>query len=213
MQVTFGAFTLDRAARQLRRDGEVRHLEPKAFELLALLVEQRPAAVSKQEIRDRLWPDTFVSESSLTSLVAQVRQALGDEPRNPEYVRTVHGFGYAFCSESGETPDPPALPTPRAPRVIHDGHALPLGPGENVLGRDDAVAVFVDARGVSRNHARIVADGDQFTLEDLGSKNGTFLNDRRLDGPVELTDGDRFQLGRTTLVFRSSAWAGPTETE
>ena len=94
MRVLLGDFVLDRATRQLLRGSEERRLEPKAFGLLDLLVEQRPVAISKQEIRDRLWPDTFVSESSLTGLVAQVRHALGDDPRQPRLVRTVHGFGY-----------------------------------------------------------------------------------------------------------------------
>jgi DNA-binding winged helix-turn-helix (wHTH) protein len=70
MRLVFGDFTLDRTTRQLLRGGEPRHLEPKAFELLDLLVGRRPAAVTKAEIRDRLWPDTFVSESNLTGLVA-----------------------------------------------------------------------------------------------------------------------------------------------
>ena len=75
------------------------------------------------------------------------------------------------------------------------------------------MAVRVDARGVSRHHARIVADGDRFTLEDLGSKNGTFLHGRRLDGPAEIQDGDRFELGRTTLVFRGPGEADATATD
>jgi Tol biopolymer transport system component/DNA-binding winged helix-turn-helix (wHTH) protein len=104
MRVEFGEFTLDRGARQLLRRGKPLHLEPKAFDLLGLLLERRPEAVAKPEIRDRLWPDTFVSESNLTGLVAQVREALGDDPRTPRYIRTVHGFGYAFAREADEPP-------------------------------------------------------------------------------------------------------------
>ena len=77
MQVSFGDFVLDRATRQLLRRGTERHLEPKAFELLELLLDQRPQAVAKAEIHERLWPNTFVSESSVTGLVVQIRQALG----------------------------------------------------------------------------------------------------------------------------------------
>src|SRR5258706_9709759 len=96
MPVSFGDFILDQAPRQLLRGGKERHLEPKAFELLELLLVRRPAAVAKAEIHERLWPGTFVSESSLTGLVAQGRQALRDNPRRPRFLRTVHGFGYAF---------------------------------------------------------------------------------------------------------------------
>src|SRR5712691_13234992 len=100
MRLCFGEFTFDRATRQLLQAGAERHLEPKAFELLDLLLGRRPEAVSKSEIRDHLWPKTFVSESNLTDLVAQVRHALGDSPRRPRFVRTVHGFGYAFSGDA-----------------------------------------------------------------------------------------------------------------
>ena len=102
MPVIFGDFMLDRPARQLRRGAEVVHLEPKAFELLDLLIRRRPEAVSKGDIKDRLWPDTFVSESSLMGLVSRIRQALGDDPKRPRFLRTVHGFGYAFSGEVSE---------------------------------------------------------------------------------------------------------------
>ena len=91
MRVLFGDFALDRAARQLFRGTEELHLEPRAFELLCLLLDRRPQAVSKVEIRDRLWPDTFVSESNLTGLVAQIRKALADGRRGARFLRTVHG--------------------------------------------------------------------------------------------------------------------------
>jgi DNA-binding winged helix-turn-helix (wHTH) protein len=77
MRIQFGAFVLDRATRQLCMGNVPQRLQGHAFQLLELLAERRPAAVSKQEIRDRLWPDTFVSDSTLSSLAAQVRRALG----------------------------------------------------------------------------------------------------------------------------------------
>src|SRR5690242_14452929 len=98
----FGEFRLDVAARQLfRRDEEI-HLTPKAFELLRFLVEQRPRAVSKSELQEKLWPDTFVSEANLSVLVAEIRAALGDPARQPETIRTVHGYGYAFAGNATE---------------------------------------------------------------------------------------------------------------
>jgi len=212
MQVSFGDFTLDQATRQLRRGGKERHLEPKAFELLDLLLARRPAAVAKAEIHECLWPGTFVSESSLTGLVAQVRQALGDNPRRPRFVRTVHGFGYAF---SGEVSAGPAAGTGKATaEVLWEERAFPLEPGENILGRDADVTVCINAPGVSRRHARIVVERrGQAMLEDLGSKNGTFLRERRLDAPALLRDGEMFRLGRQLLVFRSSSRKVSTVTE
>jgi len=210
MRVEFGEFTLDRGARQLLRGGKALHLEPKALELLGLLLERRPLAVAKTEIRDRLWPDTFVSESNLTGLVAQVREALGDDPRQPRYIRTVHGFGYAFADEAASVE---GRVTRGAPRVVWERRIIPLAPGENVLGRDEDVAVRIDSPGVSRRHARIVVDKGAARLEDLGSKNGTYWREEKLEGPRELADGDTFRLGRLLLVFRDAVVAGSTKTE
>ena len=211
MQVRFGEFTLDRSTRQLRRGEAEVHLEPKAFELLSLLVQRRPSAVSKPEIRDILWPGTFVSDSSLTGLIAQIRAALGDDRRRSRYLRTVHGFGYAFVAAS--EPAPPETTPPTEPRVIWDRRVTPLAPGENVIGRHEEASVFIDAPSVSRRHARIVVDGERAVLEDLGSKNGTFLGNERLEGPRVLEDGDAFRLGRMVLVYRSAARSERTKTE
>jgi DNA-binding winged helix-turn-helix (wHTH) protein len=213
MRVFFGHFALDRATRQLLCQGEEKHLEPKAFELLDLLVTRRPEAVSKNEIRERLWPDAVVSESSLTGLVAQIRQTLGDERKQPRFIRTVHGFGYAFSGEaSHERPEEAGRGGP-APWVVWEEQIIPLKPGENVLGRDEDAAVRLDAPGVSRRHARILVAEHEVTLEDLGSKNGTFLGERRLEAPVALNDGDTFHLGRQMLSFRRSRPMASTLTE
>jgi len=75
------------------------HLQPKTFELLDLLVRSRPKALSKQRIRAQLWPETVVGDASLTVAVAELRSALGDDAKEPRYVRTVYGFGYAFAGE------------------------------------------------------------------------------------------------------------------
>jgi DNA-binding winged helix-turn-helix (wHTH) protein len=212
MRVPFGEFTLDRGARQLLRGGKELHLEPKAFELLDLLLQKRPEALSKPEIRDRLWPETFVSESNLTGLVAKVREALGDDPRQPRYIRTVHGFGYAFAGAK-EEPSGAGRPARVAPRVIWEKRIIPLAPGENVLGRDEEAPVRIDSPGVSRRHARIFVEKGRAVLEDLDSKNGTFLKEERLRGPGLLQDGDTFRLGRLLLVFRSSALPGSTKSD
>ncbi len=212
MRVRFGEFVFDRATRQLLKSGEVRPLEPKAYALLDLLISRRPAAVSKQEIRDALWPDTFVAESHLSSLAARVRRALDAGAGGPAFLRTVHGFGYAFEAAAVEE-DPIGRPERAGAQVEWERGVLQLVEGENVLGRGEGVAVRIDVDGVSRRHARIVARGGRFTLEDLGSKNGTFLRDRRLEGPIVLEDGDGFRLGRTTLVFSVRRDRGTTLTE
>jgi len=211
MRVRFGGFVLDRATRQLLKDGEVRPLEPKAYELLDLLIRRRPAAVSKSEIRDALWPDTFVSESHLSSLVARVRHAL-ETVEGSAFLRTVHGFGYAFDAEAEEEGGERG-PARAGAQIEWERGVLPLVEGENIIGRGEEAGVRIDVDGVSRRHARIVAHSGRFTLEDLGSKNGTYLGDRRLEEPATLADGDDVRLGRTKLVFTIRPRRGPTATE
>jgi predicted ATPase/DNA-binding winged helix-turn-helix (wHTH) protein len=92
----FGDFVLDLDARELVRAGTPVSLSPKALQLLGLLVERRAKALSKAELQDRLWPGTFVVEKNLTNLVSEIREALGDDPVHPRFIRTVHRFGYAF---------------------------------------------------------------------------------------------------------------------
>ena len=100
MPLVFGDFALDQERRQLLREGQPVRLEPKVYELLGLLIERRPKALNKAQIRDVLWPGTFVSESALAGLVTDLRAVLDDDPRQAKYIRTVHGFGYAFCAEA-----------------------------------------------------------------------------------------------------------------
>ena len=92
--------------RQLSVRGETVHVQPKAFQFLELLLENRPKAISKSQIHEKLWPGTFVSDSTLTSLLVEVRNVIGDEARHPLYVRTVHRFGYAFCGSAGAAKRP-----------------------------------------------------------------------------------------------------------
>jgi non-specific serine/threonine protein kinase len=92
----FGDFVLDLEARQLVRSGTPAAISPKALQLLGILVESHPRALSKTELQDRLWPGTFVVDKNLTNLVSEIREALGDDPANPRFIRTVHRFGYAF---------------------------------------------------------------------------------------------------------------------
>jgi len=213
MPIFFGEFTLDRSSRQLRRNREVLHVEPKAFELLQILIDARPAAVSKAAIRDRIWPDTFVSEASLTRLVAQLRRVLGDQRREALFIRTVHGFGYSFVGETSGTPRAPGLDAPLRHWVILGRRVIHLAAGANLVGRAEEAAVSVEAPGVSRRHAQIVVTGGQATLEDLGSKNGTFHHERRVADPVRLEDGDLLRVGRHFLTYRCGASAAATVTQ
>lgn len=208
MSWRFGECELDRATRELTRGGQPVSLTPKALRLLELLLERRPAAVSRQQIRDTLWPETIVAESNLDSLVWTVRTAIGDQPRG-RMLRTVRGFGYAFSGDAEGEPTGAAA-TGTDLRLVWGDRNLSLRAGENVLGRDREAEVCLDAASVSRHHARVVVEGSRATLEDLGSKNGTRLNGERQSGARELHDGDAIRLGAVQLVFRSLPFDGST---
>jgi hypothetical protein len=211
VRVRFGRCLFDGEARELRRDGALKSLSPKGLEFLVLLLAVRPKAVSKQDIHARLWPDSFVSDSSLARLANEVRAAIGDDARKPRHLRTIHRFGYAF---SGEVlPEPPAAPVPPSGcRLMWAGQTIPLVEGENLMGRATDARVFLDLARVSRHHARIVVEAERATLEDLGSKNGTFLRGQPVTARRELEDGDEICIGTAVLVFRSSHGNGTTET-
>jgi DNA-binding winged helix-turn-helix (wHTH) protein len=214
MRFRFGDCVLDGETRQLRRGGEAVPLSPKGFQFLELLIAQRPRAVPKDEIHERLWPGTFVSDGTLTSVVAEARLAIGDDAQEPRFVRTVHRYGYAFSGDAQE--DRSARARSRAPRLawrlIWGVREIALDEGETVLGRDPAATILVDHKSVSREHARIRLSTDAATLEDLGSKNGTYLRGRRLVAAAALADGDEIRIGSVSMTFRVFPLSGSTET-
>jgi DNA-binding winged helix-turn-helix (wHTH) protein len=215
VKVRFGEFLLDTDTRQLFRDGTEVHLQPKTFELLELLVRSRPKALSKREIRGQVWPETVVGEASLTVAVAELRAALADDAKEPRFVRTVYGFGYAFAGETDPGKTAPQAAAAPAPRLLWEKRVIPLLEGDNVVGRDEGVTVRIDAPGVSRRHACIRVAGGHATIEDLGSKNGTYVADQPdpIAGPTPLDDHERLRLGRVLLVFRNAPEDGATRTE
>jgi DNA-binding winged helix-turn-helix (wHTH) protein len=214
MRLAFGQCVFDSETRQLLASGETVHIQPKAFQLLELLLENRPRAVSKSQIHERLWPGTFVSDGTLTSLLVELRGAIDDDARQPKFVRTVHGFGYAFCGEAQEIREAPRAGTPprRSCWILYGGKRTSLEPGETIIGRDPGAGLFIDHASVSRRHARILVMDEAVSIEDLGSKNGTKVNDLRLDTAVPLSDGARILIGTVPLTFRMFALPYSTET-
>ena len=214
MRLQFDDLTVDDDTRQLWVRGEEIRLSPKAFDLLALLVARRPNAVSKADIRGQLWPRTFVSDSSLPSLVSEIREAIGDSRQKPGLVRTVHRFGYAFQAESAPMPHQAAaaLSGPNA-WLLGRTAEVALLPGENVLGREGDGIILMKSSTVSRRHARIVINAKGALIEDLKSKNGTFVNDRRVSGPTPVAEGDQVRIGSLLFTFRRSPGSQSTETQ
>ena len=212
MKLRLGELTFDADTRQLLSGDIELHLSPKAFDLLRILITHRPRALSKQELHEQLWPATFVSEANLASLIAEVREALGDTARKPRFIRTAHRFGYAFFGEAVEVPhSPPSVQPTSFCWLVRDAKRLPLQAGENILGRDEA-DILIDSPTVSRRHARIRISATEAMLEDLGSKNGTFVNGERLSTVVRLKDGDEVQVGSVVSRFRMTSPKGVTAT-
>jgi DNA-binding winged helix-turn-helix (wHTH) protein len=212
MKTRFGEFTLDTALRQVEGPSGAVHISPKAFDLLALLVECRSRAVSKSELQERLWPDTFVVETNLATLIAELREALKDDAKHPRFIRTAHRFGYAFCGAIIDAGDPVPSSGATLSWLLRDGRRIPLHPGENVLGRDPGGTITLDSPSVSRRHARISVFEGHAIIEDLQSKNGTYVRGRRVSAATRLSDGDDVLIGSVSLQFRQQCGPGSTMT-
>ncbi len=213
MTYRFDAFTADVATRRLLREQEQLHLSPKAFDLLVTLVENRAQAMSKADLQQKLWPSTYVLETNLAGLVAEIRRALDDPADEPRYIRTIHRFGYQFVGNVVGVEAHSTAPAAAARYwVIWEERQIPLSAGENLIGRAPEAAVWIDAPGISRQHARISLDERGATIEDLQSKNGTYLRGERVTARVPLADGDQIRLGPVVITFRIPSPVGPTET-
>ena len=203
MRTRFGEFVLDQDGRALHRGSAPVHLTPKAYALLTYLAERSQRAVSKSELLEHLWPGVFVTEAALTTVVKELRHALGDSAVEPRYIRGIRGFGYAFSPPSvadGPSPGPPrGSDGPRELRVVWQGREIALAEGENLFGRTHEAAVWVEDPSVSRRHAVLRVEDGQVTIEDCGSKNGTFVEGERVTAARTLEPGERFWLGQACL--------------
>jgi hypothetical protein len=181
--------------------------------LLVSLVLERPKVLSKAELQQRLWPDTFVAEANLSNLVAEIREALGDRRRPAVWIRTAHGFGYAFCGEATVLTGAQESATDRPPCWLEWGRRrFPLSIGTHIIGRDPDVEIRLDASTVSRRHARVVVTVEGTSLEDFGSKNGTLRGSERVTSPVQLADGDTIHIGSLLLTFHVRPLVTSTDT-
>ena len=212
MRIVFGDCELDSGRRILLRHGRETPLSPKAFQLLELLVDRRPEAVAKSELLEHLWMEVSVSDASLHNLVAEIRAALGDNPRAARYIRTVPRFGYAFQADARPAARDSKTAQLSGPRVVSGDREWLLAEGSNLVGRDRGCAVYVNSPTLSRRHACIVIQGVDALLEDLGSKNGTYVNRHPVSQPVVLNDGDHIQFGSVEMIYCKEALLPSTVT-
>jgi hypothetical protein len=193
--------------------------------VLARLVTRPGELVTREELRRALWPDAvFVDlDHGLNKAVAKIRRVLGDLAGSPRYVVTLERRGYRFIAavERAAATAPSAPPLARDATATHirivrlnwHDRAFALGPGTHVIGRDADVAIWVDASVVSRRHARIQVGDAEVTIEDLGSHNGTYVNDERCDGVRRLAHGDQIRVGPASFVVFDPPELDPTASE
>lgn len=198
MRVAFAGFEFDSRLRHLTCRGAAVGLTPKAAILLEALIAAAPQPVSKETLYTRLWKGVVVEQGNLHNLISELRTALADDDR--AIISTVHRRGYAFNA-----------PLTRLPlggsRLEIGEQSAPLDEGENVIGRD-----MLGTPDVSRQHARIDVDGSRVWIEDLGSKNGTFVNGKRIRDRVALKEGDQVVFGRTLAIVHMTGAGSPTIT-
>src|SRR6266481_1334701 len=104
----FGPFRLDPTEHTFQRGDEILPLTPKAFEALLILVQNGGRLVSKKELSQKLWPDTFVGATTLAQNIFTLRKVLDDNQKNPQYIKTNPKRGYRFVAKITESlKDPP----------------------------------------------------------------------------------------------------------
>lgn len=198
--------------RLVRGDTDL-HVRPKLMDLLVLFSRHAGEVISKEEILEGVWAKQFMAESVLSGLMAELRRTLGDDAHSPRFIETVPKRGYRLVAPAEPVDDEAgAAGTPTACVLIVAGRRVPLGEGEHVLGRAPDAAVHIDSTDVSRHHARVVVREGCATIEDLGSKNGSFVGAQRVIAPTPLRNGDQVRLGGVLIVFRLPRCIQSTET-
>jgi DNA-binding winged helix-turn-helix (wHTH) protein len=206
----FGEWILDTRIRELRRGRKALRLTPKAIDLLERLARSAPEVVTKEEILVELWPETYVCEANIPNLVAEIRTALSDNAQKTRLIRTVHGTGYAFCGTIQWLEEEPDGGSQLVCWVVLEKRDLELKPGDNIVGRGEGCRVFIPSSTVSRQHACIQVGARQAIIRDLESRNGTYVNGRRVNDLVLLSDDDELRFGDVAIVFHTCDRKGET---
>jgi len=210
-----GHWLVEPAIGRVSRDNKEAHLEPKVMQVLVCLAERAGELVPKREITDAVWQVEYITDNRLNRAVADLRRALDDVATNPQYVETIPTRGYRLVAPVVDFGAVDDRDEDRLSSFKLEGaeRGYALYEGENTIGRGTDVHIQIDSEWVSRRHARINVEGGRAFLEDLGSKNGTFLRGSPIDGRTELQDGDEITVGRGLIVFRFVTVFGSTRTE
>jgi len=210
MSYRFGTFVYDPVERVLWGDGVEVPLSHKSRELLALFLDNPRHLLTREKIVEKVWGDAAVTDDALRAQIAKLRRALGDA--GDDLVEMVRREGYRWNGDVQVEAEAaaPSRPTksvapsdaPRFRLVLED-REVQLLEGQNVIGRDSQSALWLDHSSVSRRHAQVLVAGGHARLEDLESKNGTFLNGRKISRSEPLANGDEIRIGAVRIVFRT----------
>lgn len=210
MILRIGACEIDCDRRRILRGGAEQRLPRKAFDLLMVLLEKRPKVVTKEALIKRVWPDAFVADANLAILIGDVRAALGDDAREPRLIKTHHRVGYSFAADVNEvTVDAPDRGEP-AFILASATRRILLFQGAVTLGRDGGCDIVIDDPSVSRVHAVLSVSDGHLTVEDRESKNGTRVDDRRVEAATAVLPGQRVRFGSIEMTVRDPRRSGNT---
>ncbi len=202
-----GHWRVDPALNSVAGPVETAHLEPKVMDVLVCLVEHASDVVSKELLLRAVWPDTCVTDDVLTRAIFELRRVFGDQVRRPRVIQTIPKRGYRLIAPVISDIDRRTASTPTEETICtltwNQGCVM-LKEGTYLLGREESLPIRVPSPSVSRRHARITIGGAAVTVEDLASKNGTFLRGKRLTAPTLLQNGDKLIAGTVRISVRLS---------
>ena len=137
-QIIFEPFSLDLVNQCLWRGSEVIRLRPKAFAVLKCVLSRPGQLVTKEELLNSIWPETFVSDAVVKVTIRQLRRALDDDPKSPRFIETAHRRGYRFIGHIAESARITADGKDRSSTAIPFSR-LPDGSLREFVGRDEAL--------------------------------------------------------------------------
>jgi DNA-binding winged helix-turn-helix (wHTH) protein len=200
---------------RVSRDEVTVQLEHRVMAVLMCLAGRAGELVTRQDLVDCVWEKGFVSDNTITHAITELRKAFGDDARDPRFIETIHRRGYRLVASV--TLDRPTLfmseATPYSFLVVLKDLEIALHEGANVIGRAPDAAITIPSMKASRHHARINITGGSASLEDLDSKNGTFLNGKRIQQELPLNSGDLIGIGTFTETIRFVNALGGVTTE
>ena len=180
----FGNYELDAQCCELRCAGQQVAIEPKVFEVLVYLLQHRDRVVTKEELLEQCWPDTFVSEAALTRCLTKVRQTVQPEPAAPPVIKTVYGRGYFFVAPVTTLPRAPSLPIAPA---AHGETPVVIGPSKILIVDDEPLNVdYLEQELEALGYETISAANGQEALEKVAAETPDLI---LLDVMMPVMDG------------------------